>query len=349
MYKIDYLLKYCYYCTGDNMKNKRNLLYILLLVVLLVILPVTYFFISNNYFLMSNKKLDESLNNLRKLSEDINLDQQKYDSIIEYVSYLNEHKDEWKYENNKFLCKNVNVLNTIKEKNKELGINNKVIMEQRSNKNIPVLMYHGVSDTTWGIASLFMRVADFESQLKYIHDNYETIFIEDIEDYYGDKKVVVLTFDDGYVDFYTNVLPLLKKYNIKANLYIITGATGEKFLSEEQILEINNSGLVSIGSHTVNHSNLASLGEEELNTELKDSKEYLEKLLGKEIKTICYPYGSHNSKVLEEVPKYYEYGIAIGGSLQTMNNDFNNVAIKRFGVYRNTGFNNFKKMVDLAT
>ena len=338
MSKIDYLIKYCYYCTGDNMKKK--ILYILLLVVT--------FFLGACIF-MSNKISKENLLELKELTKDIELDRQKYDSLMEYVSYLNKNRDYWKYENDKFICKKVNVLNTIKEKNKELGINKKVIMEQKSNKNIPVLMYHGVSDTTWGIANLFMRVADFESQLKYIHDNYVTIFIEDIEDYYGDKKTVALTFDDGYVDFYTNVLPLLKKYNIKANLYIITSADNEKYLSNEQIIEINNSGLVSIGSHTVNHSNLASLSKDELITELKDSKEHLEKLLGKEIKTICYPYGSHNAAVLDEVPNYYEYGIAIGGDVQTMNNDFNKVAIKRYGVYRNTSFPAFKKMVDSAT
>ena len=304
-------------------------------------------FVYVNY--LKNKISNEIIFTVEKVLENISSDKEKYDMLIKYVDYLNEHRESWKYKDNKIISNNVDVLNFIKEKDKELGLNIKVVMSERSNKNIPVLMYHGVSDTTWGIENLFMRVDDFEKQLKYIHDNYETIFIEDIEDYYGDAKVVALTFDDGYEDFYRNVLPLLKKYNLKANLYIIVGNKGGYFLTDEQILEINNSGLVSIGSHTVKHSDLTHLSKEELDIELKDSKESIEKLLGKEIKTICYPAGAHNDMVLEETSKYYEYGLIIGGTVETMNDNFNKVAIKRYRVYRNTGFDRVKKMIDSAS
>jgi peptidoglycan/xylan/chitin deacetylase (PgdA/CDA1 family) len=248
------------------------------------------------------------------------------------------------------VCKDEQILKIIEEKNKELNLDIKIVLENDKEENvkkIPVLMYHGVSDVTWGIANLFMKVSDFENQLKYIHDNYETIFLEDI-DKFGSKKEVVLTFDDGYVDFYTNVFPLLKKYNIKANLYVIDNADGGVYLSKSQIKEIAESNLVSIGSHTETHVNLANLDSVQLEYELKESKNNIEKLIGKEVKTICYPLGAYNNKVLEAASKYYDYGLIIENGVQKMYDDYNKLAIRRFRVYRNTGFSSFKNMVDQA-
>ena len=167
------------------------------------------------------------------------------------------------------------------------------------------------------------------------------------KDYTG-KKVVALTFDDGYVDFYTNVLPIIKKYNIKTNLYIITSTTiNGKYVNEEQIKELSNSGLVSIGSHTVSHNPLASLKAEQIETELKDSKEYLENLLGKEIKTISYPTGSYNSSVLNTAQEYYKYGITTIEGTQNMNN-FSKYKIIRRAMYRSSGMGTFKSIVGSA-
>ena len=103
---------------------------------------------------------------------------------------------------------------------------------------------------------------------------------------------------------------MLKKYNIKASLYIITGVRSVHYLSTAQIKEIDKSGLVEIGSHTVFHQRMSKLPEERQLKELKDSKSYLEKLLGKEITVICYPYGDH-SALTEQLSKQvgYKYGL----------------------------------------
>ena len=106
--------------------------------------------------------------------------------------------------------------------------------------------------------------------------------------------------------------------------------------------------MVSIGSHTVNHHSLPTLSDEELDKELKDSKEYLEKLLNKKVKTICYPSGKYDSRVIEYTSKYYDYALAIEGKVEVMNSSFNRYAIKRFRVYRNTSFNSFKDMLKSA-
>ena len=300
-----------------------------------------------------NKKIKDNIININ--SEIINnverINNEKTKIVSGYVNYLNTNKNNWYLKDNKIICKTDEVLKYITEKNKEFGINTTIEKEKPKvvGKQIPVIMYHGVSDTTWGLEGLFMKVNDFEEQMKYLHDNgYETIFIEDIEKDYTGKKVVALTFDDGYIDFYTNVLPIIKKYNIKTNLYIITSTTsGGKYVNEEQIKELSDSGLVSIGSHTVSHNALASLNSEQIETELKNSKEYLENLLGKEIKTISYPTGSYNSTVLRTAEKYYKYGITTINGTQNMSS-FSKYKIIRRAMYRSSGMGTFKNIVGSA-
>lgn len=308
---------------------------------------------SENGIKILNKKIKDT--NLKFESEEINNIQnnntEKFNTLKQYITYLNENKNNWYLENGKLIAKTNDVLNKLNENNKIFNIN--VITEKEKPKvvykQIPVIMYHGVSDTTWGLEGLFMKVADFEAQMKYLSDNgYETIFIEDIEKDYTGKKVVALTFDDGYVDFYTNVLPIIKKYNIKANLYVITSTTNNnKYINEEQIKEIANSGLVSIGSHTVYHNSLATLNEDSIESELRDSKKYLENLIGKEIKTICYPSGSYNTSVLNIASKYYKYGITTIKGIQSMGN-FSKYKIVRKSMYRSSGMNTFKSIVGSA-
>ena len=84
--------------------------------------------------------------------------------------------------------------------------------------NVPVLMHHAVSDNMWGIDELFVSPASMEEQLRYLVDNgYEPIWFSDLAELEQYEKPVILTFDDGYDDNYTELLPLLRKYNVKSD------------------------------------------------------------------------------------------------------------------------------------
>ena len=299
-----------------------------------------------------NNIIDKDLIDTKNIDERLNSEKDNFNKLFVYTDYLKSEKNNWSYEAGKIISTNDNLIENISDKNKEYNIDVKAVTKVEgpidNSKRIPVLMYHGVSDETWGIENLFIKVSDFEKQMKYISENFETIFIEDIKKDYSDKRVVVLTFDDAYVDFYTNVFPILKKYNLKANLYVIVNFKGYRYLDDEQIKEISNSGLVSIGSHTMNHLSLKTLSDKELEVELKDSKIELENLIGKEVKTLCYPTGAYNSKVISVASKYYDYALAIHNDVERMNDSFNKYAIKRYRMYRNTSFNSFKEKVEMA-
>ena len=176
--------------------------------------------------------------------------------------------------------------------------------------NTKVLLYHLVSDETYGPNEyLFVRVADFEAQLAEIQRlGYKTIFADELVRTHG-EPCVVITFDDGYVDNYTNVLPLLEKYDMKATIFLISDFIGaEGHLNEEQIREMQQSGHVRFASHTKSHEKLTSLDEEGIRLELTESRRRIESLTGESVCALAYPNGAYNSTVeLVAAECGYEY------------------------------------------
>jgi len=212
-----------------------------------------------------------------------------------------------------------------------------------------VLMYHSISDDIRGGEELFVSPKAFEKQMKYLNKKgFKTLFVEELDNKKITKKNIVITFDDGYEDFYTNVLPILKKYNIKANLYVVTDKIGKKnFLTAKQLKEISDSGLVSIGSHTVSHPELSKLNKKTIEKELVKSKQVLENITKKEIKTISYPNGNYDENVIKIAKKHYEYGLIMNYKTQIVAM-LNNYKINRIGIYKNTQHDDFVEIINLA-
>ncbi len=115
-------------------------------------------------------------------------------------------------------------------------------------------------------------------------------------------KPIILSFDDGYRDFYTYAFPILKKYNAKAVAYIISGFLDDKnYMTKPQIQDIYKSGLVEIGVHTVDHIALQGAAGATAKKEIEKSKLDLEEQIGIPITTFAYPYGSFDLNALNIV------------------------------------------------
>ncbi len=176
-----------------------------------------------------------------------------------------------------------------------------------------ILMYHCVNNTSF----LFnVRPKDFAWQMKYLKDNnFNVISYAELVDLLESKKeiptkTVVLTFDDGFLDNYTTVFPVLKKHNFPATIFLTTSFIDgyffiEKFnkkfnmLTWEQIKEMENSGLVDFQPHTINHHKLAKISKEEMEKEIKESKKILEEKLDKDCNLFAYPFGNYDSRTVE--------------------------------------------------
>lgn len=211
--------------------------------------------------------------------------------------------------------------------------------------DVPILMYHAVSDDCWGIEELFVSPSEMDKQLAYLKDNgYTTITFEDFPRIDEIEKPVMLTFDDGYLDNYTELFPLLKKYESKATIFIITDAIySEKYLNEAQIKEMSDSGLVSIQSHTVTHAELGTLNEEQLISEIELSRLAACRLTGKEPFVLCYPFGSNSELSREVTERYYSFGLIMNGGKYTSGND--RYSVPRIYISRSTDINSFAGMI----
>ena len=128
------------------------------------------------------------------------------------------------------------------------------------------------------------------------------------------KKQIIITFDDGYKDLISCVLPILKKHNFNATCFIVSSLIGKKnmwdvgkkeFCSKRfnddlnDIREWIDNGMF-IGSHSHNHLDLTSLNINKITDELIYSKKILEDKIGVKIKNFSYPYGKVNNIVIQK-------------------------------------------------
>lgn len=220
--------------------------------------------------------------------------------------------------------------------------------ELPENVKVPVLMYHAVSDDMWGINELFVSPSSMDEQLAYLVENgYDPIWFEDlahVEDY---DKPVILTFDDGYDDNYTELLPLLQKHNVKATVFVIGNAAGMTHkMTAEQIREMADSGLVSIQSHGYTHDDMDVMGEDTLEFELGESKRVITRLTGRIPYVLCYPTGKYSDLTLEVGARHYLFGIKmVGGLYNTSDDPF---LVSRYYISRYTDLSTFAAYVSSA-
>ena len=175
---------------------------------------------------------------------------------------------------------------------------------------LPILMYHYVEyvedkgDTIR--QSLNISPYTFDAQIKTLADaEYTFLTAKEVGELFDKKrsrlpeKTVLITFDDGYRDFYTDVFPILKKYNAKATVYMIAGFVGYKNnLTEKQLKEIAASGLVDIGAHTVHHVGLKHVSPDEMEKEVTESKKILEDVINQPVVSFAYPNGEYDDEAI---------------------------------------------------
>jgi peptidoglycan/xylan/chitin deacetylase (PgdA/CDA1 family) len=180
----------------------------------------------------------------------------------------------------------------------------------------PVLVYHHVDNHA---GRWYVPVKKFEEQLKWLSDNgYHTASMDDYitalqAGQQLPAKTIVLTFDDGYADAYTNVFPLLQEYGFTGTFFVVTGYVGTpNYLSWDEITEMQTAGM-EIGAHTVHHPFLTKLSANKMIYEVQQSRIDLENHLAKGPTVFAYPYNDHNKAVIDVVRQSGFRGAVIVG------------------------------------
>jgi peptidoglycan/xylan/chitin deacetylase (PgdA/CDA1 family) len=229
-------------------------------------------------------------------------------------------------------------------------------MTAASPHRVPVLMYHEIADATATSSPLAVAPDVFADQLAYLHDaGFHTLTAGELAAFLTDgvgqlpERPVVLTFDDGYGDFYTEALPLMKQRGYTGTLFQTTGWVGKegeakRMLNWRELAELNDAG-VEIGAHTVRHPQLDQLPEKELRDELYISKSVLEDKLGFAVPGLAYPFGYSNRKVRAVARELgYTYAYAVDNALTT--SAAQKFTFPRLTVRRTTTMEQFRRMVN---
>lgn len=173
-------------------------------------------------------------------------------------------------------------------------------------EGVSVLMYHMIGDEQGNAA--IMTEANLRIQMNYLRDHgYHPITMQELYDYVTKgaplpEKPVCITFDDGYLDSYTIVYPLMKEYGFPWTLFLITDDVGKPYnrMTWDQLKEMANSHAVTIASHTLSHPklhNLATRAEKE--KEIVDANKALKYQLGIDNVWLAYPYGDYDDEVID--------------------------------------------------
>ncbi|MDR3564954.1 MAG: polysaccharide deacetylase family protein [Negativicutes bacterium] len=205
--------------------------------------------------------------------------------------------------------------------------------------DVPVLVYHKV-DTLYH--ALSMTPQEFDEQMSYLYENgYHTITPDQLMAYikYGKdlpEKPVLITFDDGYLDNYTNAYFIMKKYGFTGTIFLVTSLVGQdsRFMNWEQAREMQQGGFV-FGSHTVDHQPLTKLTPEEALAELVDSSEIIEQELGVKPCYFAYPTGAYNQQ-LEQLVRQAGYKAAFTIRFGQAGLESDPLAIERIPVFKSS-------------
>lgn len=200
-----------------------------------------------------------------------------------------------------------------------LEIYKAAIFKRNVRRWIPVLMYHKIPDQE--IISrhrIFLVKSKFEKHLRFFRrKNFTTLTFEDLLEFwdleksYGlfPKKPLLLTFDDGYQDNLTNAQPLLKKYQMKATIFLLadhqilenswdsdTGEEPQKLMTLDEKMKLDPE-VFAIGSHGTHHIHLDQISPDLAQLEMQTAKMQLQKDLGSDPVVFAYPFGSTNSQL----------------------------------------------------
>ena len=219
-------------------------------------------------------------------------------------------------------------------------------------KKVLILMYHYVrkvqkEDNPLGY-KLSVDPNAFSEQLEWLRENgYHSVSTKDIIEKKITRKSIILSFDDGYEDFYTEALPRLKKYGFSATCAIIVNQIDTPhYLSKNQIRELVLSG-IEIVSHSMNHPDLTALDSRELEDELKTSKDVLESEFGIKVETFVYPYGKFDENI-EEKLKNLDYSLGITTKSGTASLTKNPFKLPRRRVDNRDSFDGFIKKIQTS-
>jgi len=178
-------------------------------------------------------------------------------------------------------------------------------------RTLPILMYHSIQSAERKDDNLTLAKYIFKRQMKFLsRNNYRVASLREVIKMIKKgknipKDWVVITFDDGYRDFYNQAYPILREHKFNATVFVTIDYlwNNKNCLSWDQVEQLAKDDLIDIGSHSLYHSKLVLLSVSQAEKEILLSKLILEKRLKKTIMFFSYPFGATNDSIKGLVKK----------------------------------------------
>ncbi|AXY74172.1 polysaccharide deacetylase family protein [Paraflavitalea soli] len=173
---------------------------------------------------------------------------------------------------------------------------------------VPILCYHNIRSSLEGHQPDYtIDRQQFRQHLKVLSDSgYHSITPDQLYQYLTrgiplPEKPVMITFDDNRLEHYTIAAPMLRQYGFTGVFFIMTVTIGKPgYMSAEQLKKLSDDGHC-IGNHTWDHPDMRKLTLQEWRIQVDMPRQYLEKITGRPVQGLAYPYGAWNEAAIKEV------------------------------------------------
>jgi peptidoglycan/xylan/chitin deacetylase (PgdA/CDA1 family) len=205
---------------------------------------------------------------------------------------------------------------------------------------LPVLLYHHVGPSRPGtFPELTVSAERFARHVSWlVRRGYVGIRPADWLAWCGNhralpRKPVLLTFDDAYADLTTYALPVLKRHDFGAAVFVVThhvggenvwdrlrGSQPHRLMTEDQIREWAGRG-IEFGAHSRTHADLTTLSDREVQEEIDGSRDDLAAVTGQHVRAFAYPFGRTNEAVRNRVRAVFDCAFSCEAGLNTVSSD----------------------------
>jgi peptidoglycan/xylan/chitin deacetylase (PgdA/CDA1 family) len=204
-----------------------------------------------------------------------------------------------------------------------------------------ILTYHSV-DATGSVISVSPQM--FREQMRWLAESGTRVV--PLDEIQNTPAAIALTFDDGFQNFFENVLPVLQEHRFPATVFVVSEYCGGSItwpsqpahpfvphlplMSWSELEQASKAG-VRLGAHTATHPFLTRLPEAKVEEELRSSRAAIEDRTGRSVTAFAYPYGDSSLAVRQAVGRHYK--LACGTQLAFLSSDSDSMELPRLDVF----------------
>ena len=210
------------------------------------------------------------------------------------------------------------------------------------------LMYHRFNENKYPSTNIKMEI--FKDQMSIIRDlgyeYYNPKFFEEEFNKPKEKKKILITIDDGFKSFYNEAWPYLKKNKIPFILFVSTEPVGKHgYMTWDEIKEIDNSEIGTIGHHSHTHEYLIDMSEEDFVNDIETATKIFEKKLGYVPSIFSYPFGEYSLYMKNYISKNFNVAFGQHSGIIDINKD--KFELPRFPINEKYGeLKRFKSLIN---